>query len=386
MQLSNSRRFSSSNSNSDTTEFTVTILNESILLVRLAKELERVLQEIRWAMHELRQDPAAFARSMSLRIFEGIRRQLTLTNLIGSTSAFLVVASLVLLVITFETRLDRQSPEPVVEDGSIERPVFLVLTEAGAGQTSIYRPSIGRVGLSNGRGEGSAPTASRAGGGGSGGMGDLTEAQIGKVPPPSIIPAIIPKEAPTTAPSLPAAGVDLDPLLWTDIKFPVYGDPHSQSPIASNGPGENGGMGNNKGFGVGDGNGNGYGQGNIRNTGGGNPQIGSDGEGGGPAGAGRGREMPFRSFEVEQKVRLLSKPEPHYTEEARRNGTSGTVVLRVVFTSTGQIAQIRAVQTLPFGLTERAIAAARGIKFMPATKGGRPVSVYMQLEYNFNLY
>jgi hypothetical protein len=37
-------------------------------------------------------------------------------------------------------------------------------------------------------------------------------------------------------------------------------------------------------------------------------------------------------------------------------------------------------------LTERAIAAARQIKFNPATKNGRAVSVYMNLEYNFNLY
>jgi hypothetical protein len=50
------------------------------------------------------------------------------------------------------------------------------------------------------------------------------------------------------------------------------------------------------------------------------------------------------------------------------------------------VVQIRAVHTLPFGLTERAIAAARQIKFVPAIKGGRPVSVFMQLEYNFNLY
>jgi hypothetical protein len=61
-------------------------------------------------------------------------------------------------------------------------------------------------------------------------------------------------------------------------------------------------------------------------------------------------------------------------------------VLRVVFTSAGEVSQIRAVNTLPFGLTERAIAAARQIRFLPAMKGGHPVSVYMQLEYNFNLY
>jgi protein TonB len=99
-----------------------------------------------------------------------------------------------------------------------------------------------------------------------------------------------------------------------------------------------------------------------------------------------GMLAPLRSREVEQKARLLSKPEPQYSEEARKQGITGTVILRVIFSSTGEITQIRAVQTLPFGLTERAIAAAREIKFLPAMKGGRPVSVYMQLEYNFNLY
>jgi protein TonB len=89
---------------------------------------------------------------------------------------------------------------------------------------------------------------------------------------------------------------------------------------------------------------------------------------------------------VEQRARVLFKPEPTYTEEARKNQITGTVMLRVVFSSNGDVVQIRAVHTLPFGLTERAIAAARQIKFVPAIKGGRPVSVSMQLEYNFNLY
>jgi len=62
------------------------------------------------------------------------------------------------------------------------------------------------------------------------------------------------------------------------------------------------------------------------------------------------------------------------------------VVLRAIFTSSGQVSSIRAVSGLPFGLTERAIAAARQIKFSPATKDGHPVSMYIQLEYNFNLY
>ena len=52
----------------------------------------------------------------------------------------------------------------------------------------------------------------------------------------------------------------------------------------------------------------------------------------------------------------------------------------------GEVASIRAIQSLPFGLTEKAIAAARQIRFHPATYNGRPVNVHMQLEYNFNLY
>jgi TonB family protein len=94
----------------------------------------------------------------------------------------------------------------------------------------------------------------------------------------------------------------------------------------------------------------------------------------------------FSSGEVEQKVRILSKPEPSYTAEARQNQINGTVVLRAVFSASGEVTDIRAVSGLPDGLTERAIAAAKQIKFVPAMKDGRPVSVSMQLQYNFNLY
>ncbi|HKN82512.1 MAG TPA: energy transducer TonB, partial [Pyrinomonadaceae bacterium] len=90
--------------------------------------------------------------------------------------------------------------------------------------------------------------------------------------------------------------------------------------------------------------------------------------------------------EVDAKARLLKKPEPSYTEQARSAGIMGTVVLKVVFSSTGQVTNIRIVQELPYGLTERAIVAAKKIKFIPAMKDGRYVSMWMQLEYNFNLY
>ena len=94
----------------------------------------------------------------------------------------------------------------------------------------------------------------------------------------------------------------------------------------------------------------------------------------------------FTGKEVDTKARLMSKPEPNYTETARKHEVEGTVVLRVVFAASGQITNIRVVESLPDGLTERAIAAARKIKFIPATKEGKYVSMWMQLEYNFNLY
>ena len=86
------------------------------------------------------------------------------------------------------------------------------------------------------------------------------------------------------------------------------------------------------------------------------------------------------------RARVLFKPEPQYTEEARKNSITGTVILRVVFSRTGEVTNIRAMQSLQGGLTEKAIAAARQIRFVPATRNGQPVSMYMQLEYNFNLY
>ena len=115
----------------------------------------------------------------------------------------------------------------------------------------------------------------------------------------------------------------------------------------------------------------------------------SPGIGGGPGGGGGGApdyNRVFNGKDVTQKARILSKPEPQYTEEARKNQITGTVVLRVVFTSGGQVTNITAVRPLPYGLTEKAMAAARQIKFVPAMKDGHAVSMYMQLEYNFNLY
>ena len=94
-------------------------------------------------------------------------------------------------------------------------------------------------------------------------------------------------------------------------------------------------------------------------------------------------ERIYSPREVTQKAQILSKPDAEYTEEARKNHVAGTVVVRAVLSSTGQVTQVRPISSLPYGLTEKAIAAAHKIKFQPAMKDGTPVSVYMQIEYNF---
>jgi TonB family protein len=290
-------------------------------------------------------------------------------------------------VVVIEKRVFPHPKEPLVESPLAEIEILSIARTHEPYDAGIGKNGNGLVGVNKDRGEGSHTHPQRSGGGGSGGNHDRLPAQIGKLPMPSAILAAIPKTEPLKAPSLPAAGIDFDPSLWRDLKLPHYGDPLSKSDVASNGPGVDGGMGTRRGTGVGDGDGDGFGPGKNGNTGGGENQRGCCGPGASSGNVPDGWERRvFRVTEVEQRARLLAKPEPQYTEDARRNQATGTVVLRVVFASNGEVTQIQAVQPLPFGLTERAIAAARQIKFIPASKNGHPVSVHMQLEYNFNLY
>ena len=90
--------------------------------------------------------------------------------------------------------------------------------------------------------------------------------------------------------------------------------------------------------------------------------------------------------QVDRKFVLLMKTEPTYTEEARQHRTTGVVILKAVFSANGSVVNIQVKSGLPNGLTEQAIESAKRIKFMPAAKDGKFVSVWTQLEYNFNLY
>ncbi len=93
----------------------------------------------------------------------------------------------------------------------------------------------------------------------------------------------------------------------------------------------------------------------------------------------------YSGKDVAIKALVEKKPEPSYTRDARKNKIEGTVILKCVFASNGKVTNIHVISALPDGLTESAVKAAQKIKFKPATRDGKPVSMWMQLEYNFNL-
>ncbi|HKZ80356.1 MAG TPA: energy transducer TonB [Pyrinomonadaceae bacterium] len=297
-------------------------------------------------------------------------------------SAFVFLFAIMGGVFLLDRRQQAKELAQVSEDTPIVEQIFDIPDEQPT-------PDPGPAGFNKGSGGGSKPKQERPGGGGGGGRQEQTPASAGKLPQASLtVPQILPpdpKPPVVKNPALPvAATVVADPLLVPpDVRVLPYGDPKSKSTTPSSGGGKGNGIGEGEGTGVGPGQGAGIGPGRGGNIGGGDYREG----GGGPGGGGGGDyNRIFSGKDVTSKARVLSKPEPQYTEEARKNQIVGTVVLRAVFSSSGQVTNIRAVSGLPYGLTDRAIAAARQIKFVPATKDGHQVSMWMQLEYNFNLY
>lgn len=372
-----------------TPNFELTLLSETPLFSRLLAELQLVMRRLKELWPEFKAHPvrvitsdisasaAAIARILS-------RRQTAL----GLATSLAIVMSLGLVVVVLDQHTSNRDLEKANDDLVVLTAVHLPAVSTDKSDPGIGAGEKGRVGFESGRGEGSRPDQARSRGGGGGGSHSKLPPSQGRPPIPSDIPAPIPTAAVKLPQTLPVAGIDLDPALWRKLDYSVYGDPRSKSVTPSNGPGEGGGVGTNKGTGIGEGAGPGFGPGRDGNIGGDGKEI-----GGGKKGGGRDNnpdsDDPNRVFkppEVSTRPRVISKPEPQYTEEARKTGLTGTVVLRAVFSSTGQVTNIQAVQKLGAGLTEKAMAAARQIRFVPATRNGQPVSMFMQLEYNFNLY
>ena len=80
-----------------------------------------------------------------------------------------------------------------------------------------------------------------------------------------------------------------------------------------------------------------------------------------------------------------SRPEPKYTEEARKARIEGSVLLSVVVDPDGNTRNIKVVKSLDPGLDQRAIEAVSQWKFKPGQKNGTPVAVQAQIEVTFRL-
>jgi TonB family protein len=94
----------------------------------------------------------------------------------------------------------------------------------------------------------------------------------------------------------------------------------------------------------------------------------------------------MKLLENEEPPKTLSKPRAAYTDEARANGVTGTVKLAVEWGADGEIKFIFPYKTLPDGLTEQVIEAAKKVRFEPAKRDGKPINFITTLEYAFSIY
>jgi TonB family protein len=86
-----------------------------------------------------------------------------------------------------------------------------------------------------------------------------------------------------------------------------------------------------------------------------------------------------------ESVQILARPRPAYTAEARDLQIEGEVVLETVFTAQGEVLVVRVLRGLGHGLDENAVAAARGIRFIPAQRDGKPVDLRGTVRLTFQL-
>ena len=93
----------------------------------------------------------------------------------------------------------------------------------------------------------------------------------------------------------------------------------------------------------------------------------------------------FSVSNVSTRPQILARPVPGYTEEARRAQVEGAVKLSVVLNANGTVSEITVARSLGYGLDQKAIEAAKELRFIPAQKDGHTVRVRVFLEFKFSL-
>jgi len=206
----------------------------------------------------------------------------------------------------------------------------------------------------------------QSGGGGGGGDRSPLPAPKGKLPKASLkqfTPPMVVVNNPNPKLIMEPTIVAPPDTVLPNVNMANYGDPLAKIGPLSNGPGSGGGIGNGSGGGVGSGRGGGFGPGEGGGVGGGAYRVGG------------GVSAPVPIF----------RPDPEYSEEARKAKYSGTVLLQVVVDVDGKTRDVHVVRSLGLGLDEKAIEAVNKWKFRPGYKNGQPVAVRATIEVNFRL-
>ncbi len=208
------------------------------------------------------------------------------------------------------------------------------------------------------------PKANTMQGGGGGGAREINPVSKGRLPKPSLkqfVPPMIVDHTPKLA---------MDPSILAPPDTPLpqsnlnnWGDPLAKFVNGSNGNGGGGGMGNGTGGGVGSGKGGGFGPGEGGGVGGGIYRV----------GGGVSAPVP------------LYRPDPEYSDEARKAKYSGAVLLSIVVDVEGRARDIKVVKSLGMGLDEKAMEAVQKWKFKPGMSNGKPVNTRATVEVNFRL-
>jgi TonB family protein len=369
-------------------EYRLTFVEDEGLARRLARELKSVANEAELSWPEFRRDPFGFtSRSVTAYTRAAARFFSQRDVALATLTSFVAISILVVTVAALERYRATRAQLTAAVDNSLEFKGWIG-DEIPREQP---KPRDDAAGTNVGKGGGSKQKYEAAHGGGGGGRQEELPVSHGKPAPGSMQDQILPPSAHPPAIKMPLLPVQQtvkgDPALLPDLpaKAP-YGDMASTSTTPSDGPGAGGGQGTGNGTGQGSGDGKGFGPGRGENVGGGDPNYGGGGPGLGGGGERTDYSRNFKPHEVSVRAVIISKPEPGFTEDARRENVTGTVRLRAVLSASGDVTNISVIKGLSGGLTEKAITAAKQIKFRPATKDGHTVSQYVTLEYSFNIY
>lgn len=88
-------------------------------------------------------------------------------------------------------------------------------------------------------------------------------------------------------------------------------------------------------------------------------------------------------YSIDKRPMPLNSPSLVHTDEARANRTEGTVRMRVLIGTDGNVKQVNVMRGLADGLTEEAIKGAFQLRFTPAMKNGQPVPFWQKVDIEF---